>query len=139
MAYQISNFADFVKARTIDVQFVTRNDESEILKEGLTHFNIEFDDARSLLLGKLVGEDVTLERELDGRVNTLLERIAEKRKITKRTFNETTDIYRRWTRNNMSQDDVKKKLKSIIDGNDWKVSRNGLLFSKRWYKKIKVD
>ena len=133
-------FIEYAKAHAADRSFISRDDERNVLRTGVSRFDINYDEARWLLLGILAEKGVALERELDIRIEGVLKRFADSNdKISKSEFEDAVEIYRDWSNKEISQAEVKKKLKAMIGKENWKAKRNGFLRTRAWFKKIVLD
>ena len=134
-----TRFAEYVKLQAGDRGFLSRTDEKALLQEGIARFNVNYDEARWMLTGIAAEEEMALERELDRTIAVVLARFAEtNNKITKDEFEDAAKIYKTLSKDTLSEDDLKKKMKRIVADKNWRPARKGLLRSRRWYRKIKL-
>jgi hypothetical protein len=132
-----TRFAEYVKLQAADRGFLSRNEEKVLLQDGIARFNVDYDEARWILTGVAAEEQVALERELDRTIAVVLARFAASNdKITKEEFDDAVQIYKTLSKDGLSENDVKKKMKAIVSDNKWRPARNGMMRSKRWYRKI---
>ena len=132
-----TRFAEYVKLQAGDRGFLSRNDEKVLLQDGIARFNVGYDEARWILTGVAAEEQVALERELDRTIAAVLARFAESNdKITKDEFDDAVQIYRTLSKDGLPENDVKKKMKTIVSANKWHPARKGMMRSKRWYRRI---
>src|SRR5258708_11994104 len=90
-------FSDFVRIHAINKNLIVRDAEAEILKEGVTRFGLELEEANGILLA-VVGEyDIALVSEVEATVQTLLEQLVRRTKIAQKEFDATVAIYKRLT------------------------------------------
>ena len=132
-------FAEYVRAHAADLPFLTQEEERQLIRAGVARFVIDYDEARCLAVGILHDNNVALERQLDGRLEGVLQRYSKtgrRRKISRKEFNHAVAIYRIWGRNGISEQQVKIKTKRMVEDNDWRVGRSRWTRSKRWYNKI---
>jgi hypothetical protein len=132
-----TRFAEYVKLQAGDRGFLSRDEEKLLLQDGIARFNVNYDEARWILTGVAAEEQMALERELDRTIAAVLARFAETNdKITKDEFEDAVHIYKNLSRNTLSEDAIKKKMKTIVTDNKWRPARNGMLRTRRWYRKI---
>jgi hypothetical protein len=132
-----TRFAEYVKVQAGDRGFLSRSEEKELLQDGLARFNVDYDEARWILTGVAAEEQVALERELDRTIAVVLARFAATNdKITKDEFDDAVQIYKRLSKDALPEDAIKKKMKTIVSDNKWRPARNGMMRSKRWYRRI---
>ena len=132
-----TRFAEYVKLQAGDRGFLSRNDEKVLLQDGIARFNVDYDEARWILTGVAAEEQVALERELDRTITAVLARFAETNdKITKNEFDDAVQIYKTLSKDGLPENDIKKKMKTIVSDNKWHPARKGMMCSKRWYRRI---
>jgi hypothetical protein len=132
-----TRFAEYVKLQAVDRGFLSRDEEKVLLQDGIARFNVDYDEARWILTGVAAEEQVALERELDRTIAVVLARFADtKDKITKDEFDDAVQIYKRLSKDGLSENDIKKKMKTIVSDNKWRPARKGMMRSKRWYRRI---
>jgi hypothetical protein len=132
-----TRFAEYVKLQAVDRGFLSRDEEKVLLQDGIARFNVDYDEARWILTGVAAEEQVALERELDRTIAVVLARFADtKDKITKDEFDDAVQIYKKLSKDGLSENDIKKKMKTIVSDNKWRPARKGMMRSKRWYRRI---
>jgi hypothetical protein len=132
-----TRFAEYVKLQAGDRGFLSRSEEKMLLQDGIARFNVDYDEARWILTGVAAEEQVALERELDRTIAVVLARFADTNdKITKDEFDDAVQIYKRLSKDGLSENDIKKKMKMIVSDNKWRPARRGMMRSKRWYRRI---
>jgi hypothetical protein len=132
-----TRFADYVKLQAGDRGFLSRNEEMVLLQDGIARFHVDYDEARWILTGVAAKEQVALERELDRTIAVVLARFADTNdKITKDEFDDAVQIYKRLSKDGLSEGAIKKKMKAIVSDNKWRPARKGIMLSKRWYRRI---
>jgi hypothetical protein len=132
-----TRFAEYVKLQADHRGFLSRSEEKVLLQEGIARFNVDYDEARWILTGVAAEEQVALERELDRTIAVVLARFADTNdKITKDDFDDAVQIYKRLSKDGLSEDAIKKKMKTIVSDNKWRPARKGMMRSKRWYRRI---
>jgi hypothetical protein len=132
-----TRFAEYVKLQAGDRGFLSRSEEKVLLQDGIARFNVDYDEARWILTGVAAEEQVALERELDRTIAVVLARFAESNdKITKSEFEDAVQIYKKLSKDSLSENAIKKKMKGIVSENKWRPARKGMMRSKRWYRRI---
>ena len=53
-------FGDYVRIHAVEGELITREDEAKVLKEGITQFGLELNEARGILLGVAADHDIAL-------------------------------------------------------------------------------
>ena len=132
-----TRFAEYVKLQAADRGFLSREEEKVLLQDGIARFNVDYDEARWILTGVAAEEQVALERELDRTIAVVLARFAATNdKITKDEFDDAVQIYKKLSKDGLTEDAIKKKMKVIVSDNRWRPARKGVMRSKRWYRRI---
>src|ERR1700687_5772585 len=79
-------FADFVRIHAINGKLITRDDEMKILKEGVTRYGMELEDARGTLLSVVAEDDVALVSNAEHHIETMLGQLVKRGKIGRKEF-----------------------------------------------------
>jgi hypothetical protein len=131
-------FAEYVGLEAGARGFLSREEERTLLQEGMTRFEIDYDEARWILTGVAAEHETALERDLDRTMAAVLARFAETNdKITKNEFEDAVQIYRQLSKNAVPEDQIRSHVKAIVQERNWRPARRGLLRSRRWFSKIK--
>ena len=131
-------FAEYVRLEAGARGFLSREDERTLLQEGMTRFEIDYDEARWILTGVAAEHETALERELDRTMAAVLARFAETNdKITRDEFEDAVQIYRQLSNNAVPEDQIKTRIKAIVQERNWRPARRGVFRSRRWFSKIK--
>jgi hypothetical protein len=131
-------FAEYVRLEGGGSGFLSREEERTLLQEGMSRFEIDYDEARWILTGVAAEHEVALEREVDRTIAAVLGRFAETNdKITKEEFQDAVQIYRKLSNDAWSEDKVKAKIKSIVQERNWRPARTRFIRSRRWFSKVK--
>src|SRR5882724_5893556 len=77
-------FSDFVRIHAINKNLITRESEASILKEGVTRFRLELEEANGILLAVAGEHDIALVSEAEDTVATLLEQLVKKGRSAKK-------------------------------------------------------
>jgi hypothetical protein len=131
------NFTDYVRVHAINGEVITREDEAKILKEGITQFGLDLNEARGTLLAVAAEHDIVLVSTVEQQVATLLEHVAHKGRISRKQFKDAVAIYKRLTRGRISERDIAKRVKQLIEDRGWRPRRSRwLIGGRRWFRKI---
>src|SRR5260221_1300842 len=87
------NFADFVRIHAINGDLITRESEMAILKEGVTRFGMNLDEANGIMLVVAAEYDIALVSPAEHHIDTLLEQLVNKGKISQKEFDNSVAIY----------------------------------------------
>jgi hypothetical protein len=81
--------------------------------------------------------EVALARELEKGVEQWVKTAAGRNKrLGRRQFDEMVATYETGAHGEMSKDEIKKRVKALMDRNEVEPKRAGLLRSRRWYNRI---
>jgi hypothetical protein len=130
-------FADYVRIHAINGDLITREDEMKILKEGITRFGMDLDEATGILLSVAAEHDIALVSHAEHHVETMLEQLVKRGKIGQKEFADVVAVYGKLTNGSMPDTDVKKRVKQMVQERGWKGRRTRWLFgTRKWFKKI---
>lgn len=130
-------FSDFVRIHAVNKNLITRDSEAAILKEGVTGFHLELEEANGILLA-VVGEyDIALVSEVEQTVATLLEQLVSRGKIGKKEFEDAVAIYKRLTNGSISDLEVRRRIKQMIEEHGWRARKTRMFFgTRKWFRRI---
>jgi hypothetical protein len=130
-------FSDFVRIHAINKNLIVRDAEAEILKEGVTRFGLELEEANGILLA-VVGEyDIALVSEVEATVQTLLEQLVRRNKIGQKEFDDAVAIYKRLTYGSLSELEVRRRVKQMIEERSWRARKTRRFFgTRKWFRRI---
>jgi len=129
-------FAEHVKLRGYDDQYIDRQEEREILNFGVTQ-GLTVEEGLAILVRVCQESNYVLEREIDTAAFNMLEQFAiNDGKIDKKEFTDAVAIIQRNSKGTLSETQCKKKAKEMVLNNNWKIK--GGLFGglPDWFKKI---
>lgn len=135
-------FADLVRLHAQKAKFITREQEIKLLEEGLNRYDMSLADSRNIVRGVADEMSVTLERDVDSAATAILRGFASKQrsKIRKGQFEQAVAFYRLQAENSLSDAEIRRRLKTVMENNEWKPKRAGVFVrSRRWYRSIKID
>src|SRR5260221_12104497 len=130
-------FADFVRMHAINGDIITLESEMAILKEGVTRFGMNLDEANGIMLGVAAEHDIALVTHAEHHIETLLEQLVKKGKISQKEFDDAVAIYKKLTNGGVPDSDLKKRGKQMVKYRGWNALRTRwLLGSRKWFRKI---
>ncbi len=135
-------FADLVRLHAQKAKFITREQEIKLLEEGLNRYDMSLADSRNIVRGVADEMSVTLERDVNVATTAILRGFATKRrnKVRKGEFEQAVAFYRLQAESALSDTEIRRRVKAIMESHDWKPKRSGVLIrSRRWYRSIKMD
>ena len=135
-------YAEYIKLQLFDERFLSREREKKLLAEGVTRFDIPLDEARSILMTVASEQDFIFERDVDKLVKEImLAFAATDGQIGLNEFNHAVHIYKQLSSGYVAESEAKRRIKQIMNENDWKPRRQSLvvlarLGSRKWFKEI---
>src|SRR5260221_12959030 len=102
-------FADFVRIHAINGDLITRESEMAILKEGIARFGLNLDEANGIMLGVTAEHDIALVSHAEHHIETLLEQLVKKGKISQKEFDDAVAIYKKLTNGGVPDSDLKRR------------------------------
>ena len=127
-------FVQEIKLRAYDDRYVDKDEEMEILKIAIAD-GITVDSARHALRQVCEANDYTVESLLDEKATEMLEQFAADGEVDKKEFEDTVAVVTKAAKGRLSEGQVKKKVKGIMEAKDMKP-RDGLFKGGSWYKDI---
>jgi len=132
-------FYDLVRVQGLEANMISRAQEKSLLSQGVTHFNLSFQDAHGLFLSAVAEQNIALASDADHHIRTFLEQMAKNGKVSKKHFADAVAIYRRLTNGQVPDGEARRQVKTLMQENAWRARRS-LVFpypgSKRWFNKI---
>ncbi len=130
-------FAELVELRITNKEFLGADEEIALLEVGVRTYGLPLAEARGIV-GKVSDDnDVALARELEKGVEQWVKTAGGRgRRLGRRQFEEMVATYETGAHGEMSKDDIKKRVKALMERNDVEPKRAGLLRSRRWYNRI---
>lgn len=130
-------FSGYVELAALDRPFLSRAEERRLLEDGIARFELDPEEARGILLTVAHRQDIRVERDVDRRMLSILERFGGKRrKLGRKKFAEAAAIYNGLAGGSLSDEAARIRVKRVMDENAFRAKRAGLLWSRRWYNKI---
>jgi hypothetical protein len=130
-------FADFARIHAINGKLITRDDEMRILKEGVTRFGMELEEARGIMLRVAAEHGITLVSSAEHHVETMLEQLVKRGKIARKEFEDIVAFYGKLTGGSVPTPEISKRVKQMVQEHGWRGRRTRRIFgSRKWFKKI---
>jgi polyhydroxyalkanoate synthesis regulator phasin len=130
-------FADFVRIHALDGNLITRDDEMRILKEGVTRFAMDLEEARGILLRAAAEHNITLVSNAEHHVETMLEQLVKRGKIGRKEFEDVAAVYSKLTGNGVPSAEISRRVKQMVQEHGWRGRRTRRIFgSRKWFRKI---
>ena len=133
----VDRFAELAELRLMNREFLAADDEIALLEEGMRTYGLTLAQARGVLAKAADDQDVALARELEKGVEQWVKTAGGRgKRLGRKQFDQMVATYENGAHGEMSRDEVKKRVKALMERNDVEPKRAGLLRSRRWYNKI---
>ncbi|HEV2337178.1 MAG TPA: hypothetical protein VGS13_16845 [Stellaceae bacterium] len=130
-------FADFVRIHAINGNLITREDEMKVLKEGITRYRMELDEATGIMLSVAAEHDIALTSHAEHHVEIMLEQVVKRGKIGQKEFVDVVAVYAKLTNGSLALPEIQKRVKQMVQERGWKGRRTRRIFgSRKWFRKI---
>jgi hypothetical protein len=136
----LDRFEELVKLHTTGRQFLDRDVERKLLEEGITRFNLSFDQARGAVRSAVADSAIVLEGDLDASARQLLRTLADRRgRIRREDFETVASFYRARSSRQITQPDARGRVKRLMEEADLQPARAGrFVRTRRWYRQIEA-
>jgi len=130
-------FADFVRIHAINGNLITREDEMKVLKEGITRYRMELDEATGIMLSVAAEHDIALTSHAEHHVEIMLEQVVKRGKVGAKEFGDVVAVYAKLTNGSLSLPEIQKRVKQMVQERGWNGRRTRRIFgSRKWFRKI---
>ena len=133
----VERFAGYVGLAALDRPFISKTQERSLLADGIAKFNLTAEQARGILLSVAQADGIPVERDVDARILSVLERYgARRKKLSRKRFGEAAAIYRAMTGGILPEAEARIRVKRVMEANGFRARRGGWTMSRRWYRRI---
>jgi hypothetical protein len=130
-------FAEVVALRMMGKDFLGPDEEIALLEVGVRTYGLSLAQTRGIVSKVADDNEVALARELEKGVEQWVKTAAGRNKrLGRRQFDQMVATYETGAHGEMSREDIKKRVKTLMDRNEVEPKRAGLLRSRRWYNRI---
>ena len=135
-----TRFGELVRLHTSGQRFLDRDAERQLLEEGLTRYNLSFDEARGVVRAAVADADVALEAELSSTTQQLLRTLANRRgQVGRDDFEKVVAFYRARAGNRVTPAKARQRVKALMEDSDLQPARAGrIIRTRRWYRQIEA-
>jgi hypothetical protein len=136
---KVRRFADYVRLHGGQGKLIFVETEQELLKEGLSSFELTLDEAKGILFSVSNSGSTVLESQVEQYLQPFLIQMSKKGKVSRKEFKELVEIYTTMTHNAVEKPVAEKRVKSIVQRKGLKAKRDWLrLGSRKWYNRIET-
>jgi len=130
-------FGDFVRIHAINGNLITREDEMKVLKEGITRFHMELDEATGVMLSVAAEHDIALVSQAEHHVEVMLEQVVKRGKIGQKEFTDVVAVYGKLTSGSLALPEIQRRVKQMVQERGWNGRRTRRIFgTRKWFRKI---
>jgi len=126
---------DYIMLQVYDDQYIDRQEERKILEMGIKK-GLTVDDGLSLIQQLASEKGLVIEREAEEKAQVVLEQFATNDGVVdKKEFENALSLFKKASKGKIPEPELKRRLKSMMQENDWKAKEGGL-FGKKWFSEI---
>jgi hypothetical protein len=131
-------FEDLVKLHMQGRRFLDRDQETRLLEEGVTRYDLTLDQATGMLRAAAEQDEVATERELSRSAGQLLRTLADNRqRVARDDFRKAVAFYRARAGAGLTHAEAERRVKQLMEQADLTPRRAGRLVpTRRWYRAI---
>lgn len=133
-------FADMVRIEGMNGGFIRAEDERRLLQDGMTRFNLSLDEANGAMLATVNDQKLVLQRVADEGTREFLNVQASRsrqRTLSRQDFRQAVEMYRAKSRQRVSEEEAKRRVKSLMLEEGITAKRHGwIIRSRRWFNSI---
>lgn len=133
-------FADMVRIEGMNGGFIRAEDERRLLQDGMTRFNLSLDEANGAMLATVNDQKLVLQRVADEGTREFLNVQASRsrqRRLSRQDFRQAVEMYRAKSRQRVSEEEAKRRVKSLMLEEGITAKRHGwIIRSRRWFNSI---
>jgi Ca2+-binding EF-hand superfamily protein len=128
-------FREYIALQAYDDKYIDRQEEKKILEVGVKN-NISVEESLAIIQKVAAEKGFVLERDAEERAKEFLENAATNDgKVDKKEFEDAVTLFGKATKSKISEPEMKKRLKQMMEDNGWKAKEGGL-FGSKWYSAI---
>lgn len=120
--------------------FIRAEDERRLLQDGMTRFNLSLDEANGAMLATVNDQKLVLQRVADEGTREFLNVQASRsrqRTLSRQDFRQAVEMYRAKSRQRVSEEEAKRRVKSLMLEEGITAKRHGwIIRSRRWFNSI---
>lgn len=134
-------FGELVRLHTNGRRFLDRDAERRLMEEGLTRYNLSFDEARGVVRAAVADHDVSMEHDLDRTSTELLRTLADRRgQVGRDDFEKAAAFYRARAGKRITIAEARQRMKALMEESDLQPARSGrLIRTRRWFRQIEAS
>jgi hypothetical protein len=132
-------FRDFVELHMEPHRILPEDSERNLISEGISKFGLDGAQARGVVAVVASQAGQLLETDVARHMLNVLRQLTGKRgAVSRRQFDKAVVILIAMVKGQITEPAARVWLKRIIENSDLTVRRGGLLFSRRWFRRIRA-
>ena len=138
-------FSDYVGLHATNRRFIPRDEETALLKQAISDFGMDRDQAQGVLYAIADEKDIRLESQAERNVRAFLAHKSPKQKVMRKHFREAAVMYRNLLNEALTLKEARQRVKGIMIREGMRPRRIRLLFlplpipgARRWYNRIRA-
>ncbi|MCK5716151.1 MAG: hypothetical protein KAH77_01590 [Thiomargarita sp.] len=129
-------FIEFIMLRVYDDQYIDRQEEKEILEEGIKR-GMGVDEGLSLIRQVAAEKGFVIERVAEESAKKILHQFAvNDGVIDQKEFEDSFALFKDACKGKIHDPALRKRLKRIILDNGWKAKEGGFFSKNKWFSSI---
>ena len=130
-------YADLVRLQVSGKRLITEDRENALLQDGVMRFGLSLEEARGRVRSAAEDRRVVLQRDIDESASFLLRDSADRKgRLKRRDFDRVARFYKLRAEGMLTEPEVRQRVKSIMQQQNFTPRRAGLIWTRRWYNKI---
>jgi len=130
-------YGDLVRLQVSGRRLITEDRENALLQDGVMRFGLSLEEARGRVRSAAEDRRVVLQRDIDESAGFLLRDSADRKGCLKRKdFNRVARFYKLRAEGMLTEPEVRQRVKSIMQQQNFTPRKAGLLWTRRWFNKI---
>ncbi len=130
-------YADLVRLQVSGRRLITEDRENALLQDGVMRFGLSLEEARGRVRSAAEDRRVVLQRDIDESAGFLLRDSADRKgRLKRKDFNRVARFYKLRAEGMLTEPEVRQRVKSIMQQQNFTPRGAGLLWTRRWFNKI---
>jgi len=130
-------YGDLVRLQVSGRRLITEDRENALLQDGVMRFGLSLEEARGRVRSAAEDRRVVLQRDIDESAGFLLRDSADRKgRLKRKDFNRVARFYKLRAEGMLTEPEVRQRVKSIMQQQNFTPRKAGLLWTRRWFNKI---
>jgi len=130
-------YGDLVRLQVSGRRLITEDRENALLQDGVMRFGLSLEEARGRVRSAAEDRRVVLQRDIDESAGFLLRDSADRKgRLKRKDFNRVARFYKLRAEGMLTEPEVRQRVKSIMQQQNFTPRGAGLLWTRRWFNKI---